>query len=97
MRLPALPDKAILLFAEQAVPMWEEAILGLYAEWEEKQPEVVEEQLSVYEKEYEEKKTELEKKHGSGSAKTLRELAYWLEDVCVDLCFDLHAAEGNGV
>ena len=79
LRLPALPDKAILLFAEQAMPMWEQAILGLYAEWED-----------------EEKKTELEKKHGSGSAKTLQELAYWLEDVCVDRCFDLHTAEGNG-
>ena len=97
LRLSGLPDKAIRLFAEQAIPMWEEAILGLYAEWEEEQPEVADEQLSVYEKAYEEKKTELEKKHGSGSAKTLQELAYWLEDVCVDLCFDLYAAEGNGV
>jgi hypothetical protein len=95
LRLPALPDKAILLFAGQAVPLWEQAMLDLYAEWAEEQPEVAEEQLSVYEKEYQEKKTELEKKHGSGSAKRLQELAYWLEDVCVDRCFDLHTAEGN--
>ena len=96
LRLPALPDKAILLFAEQAIPMWEQAILALYAEWEGEQPEAAEEQLSVYEKGYEEKETELEKKYGSGSAEMLREQAYWLEDVCVDLCFDLHTAEGNG-
>ena len=97
LRLPALPDKAIRLFAEQAVPMWEQAILDLYTEWEEEKPDVAEKQLSVYESEYEEKKTGLEKEYGSGSAKMLQELAFWLEDVCVDRCFDLHTAEGNGV
>jgi hypothetical protein len=26
----------------------------------------------------------------------MQEMAYWLEDMCVDRCFDLHTAEPNG-
>ena len=95
LRLPALPDKAIILFAEQSVPQWEQAIRDLYAEWAQEKPSVAKEQLAVFEKELSEKKAELENKFGSGSAKMMQELAYWLEDVCVDRCFDLHTAEGN--
>lgn len=95
LRLPALPDKAILLFAEQAVPQWEEAIRALYDEWEETNPDVAEKQLDVFENELSEKEKELEGKYGAGSAKMMQEMAFWLEDVCVDRCFDLHTAEGN--
>ncbi len=96
MRLPSLPDKAINMFAEQAVPMWEQAIRDLYEEWEQESPEVAEKQLDIFEKEMSEKEAELEKQYGAGSAKAKQEMAFWLEDVCVDRCFDLHTAEGNG-
>ena len=95
LRLPALPDKAIILFAERAVPMWEQAIRDLYEEWENESPEVAEKQLDIFEKEMSEKEEELENQYGAGSARAKQELAFWLEDVCVDRCFDLHTAEGN--
>ena len=95
LRLPALPDKAISLFAERAVPMWEQAIRELYEEWENESPEVAEKQLDIFEKEMSEKEEELEQKYGAGTARAKQELAFWLEDVCVDRCFDLHTAEGN--
>ena len=95
LRLPALPDKAISLFAERAVPMWEQAIRDLYEEWENESPEVAEKQLDIFEKEMSEKEEELEQKYGAGTARAKQELAFWLEDVCVDRCFDLHTTEGN--
>ena len=95
LRLPALPDKAVKMFAEQAVPQWEQAIRDLYDEWENENPDVAEKQLDIFETEMSEKEAELEGKYGAGSAKALQEMAYWLEDVCVDRCFDLHTAEGN--
>ena len=96
MRLLALPDKAMTLFADRAVPMWEQAIRDLYEEWENESQEVAEKQLDIFEKEMSEKKGELEKKYGAGSVRAKQELAFWLEDVCVDRCFDLHTAEANG-
>lgn len=95
LRLPALPNKAISLFAERAVPMWEQAIRELYEEWENESPEVAEKQLDIFEKKMSEKEEELEQKYGAGTARAKQELAFWLEDVCVDRCFDLHTAEGN--
>ena len=96
LRLPALPDKAVKMFAEQAVPQWEQAIRDLYDEWENENPEVAEKQLDIFEKEMSEKEAELEGKYGAGSAKAMQEMAYWLEDMCVDRFFDLHTAEANG-
>ena len=81
---------------ERVVPMWEQAIRDLYEEWENESPEVAEKQLDIFEREMSEKEEELEQKYGAGTARAKQELAFWLEDVCVDRCFDLHTAEGNG-
>ena len=95
LRMPGLPDKAVRLFADQAEPMWEEAVRGLYEEWAEENPEIAAEQLDIFETELKEQKEALAKEYGAESARAQQELVFWLEDVCVDRCFDLHTAEGN--
>ena len=95
LRLPALPDKAVKTLAERACQQWTEGILGLYDEWEQENPTAAEKQREGFETALGERRAEFAETYGEGRAEALRQEAFWLEDICVDLCFDLYVAEGN--
>ncbi|MBR5345820.1 MAG: peptidoglycan-binding protein [Clostridia bacterium] len=93
---PNLPDKAIAEVAERAVDIWLENIYALYDEWAEIDPETAYDQLDVFEEAWAEVEPDLNDVYGVGSAAALKAMAFWLEGVCTDRCFDLFTAEGNG-
>ena len=93
--LPNLPDKAVLLLGERLLPQYDKAIRGLYSEWIKSNPKVGKEQLKDYEKALAEHKAAVEKVYGTGTAATVKEMTYFYDLTCVNLCFDLHTAEAN--
>lgn len=94
--LPGLPDKAVQTLADRAVNLWTAQVYDLYNEWAKTNPTVAKEQRESFEDAMAEVVPDLNDYYGTGSAAARRELAFWLEGVCVDRCFDLHTAEGNG-
>ena len=93
--MPGLPDAAVTRAAGRATELWTEAVYALFDEWEETHPVVAKEQREIFEEALAEVEPDLNDAYGPGSPEALRELAFWLEGVCVDRCFDLHTAEGN--
>ena len=91
---PGLPDKAVAEVASRAIELWMNCIYELYDEWGETD-DVAYDQLDVFEEAWGEVEPDLNEAYGVGSAAALREMAFWLEGVCTDRCFDLHTAEGN--
>ena len=90
-----LPDKAVLLLTERLIPQYEEAIQTLYDEWAETDPDVAAEQQENFETFLAEHEEQMVNAYGAGSATVMKDLATWLHSTCVDLCFDIHTAEGN--
>ncbi len=91
---PGLPDKAVAEVASRAVDLWLEAVYALYDEWGETD-DIAFEQLDIFEETWAEVEADLNDAYGTGSAAALKEMAFWLEGVCTDRCFDMHTAEGN--
>ncbi len=94
--LPGLPDKAVEMLADRAVNLWTAQIYALYSEWAKTSPKVAKEQRNSFEDALAEVVPDLNEAYGPGTPAAQRALAFWLEGVCVDRCFDLHTAEGNG-
>ena len=92
---PGLPDKAVAEVASRAIELWLDNIYALYDEWGETD-DIAYDQLDVFEEAWAEVEPDLNEAHGTGSAAALKEMAFWLEGVCTDRCFDLHTAEGSG-
>ena len=88
-----LPDRAVLLLTDRLVPQFQEALLALYDEWAEKDPDKAAEQQQTFEAFLSEHEEQMENTYGAGSVVVMKDLALWLHSACVDLCFDLHTAE----
>lgn len=96
LRLPGLPDEAVRLLAARALQLWTESIGSLYDEWEQENGAVAREQRALFETSRAQQRAAFTGQYGEGSAEALRAEALWLAEICVDRCFDLHTAEGNG-
>lgn len=87
-----LPDQAVLLLTERLVPQYEDALMALYDEWSETDPDKAAEEQEKFETFLSEHEEQMVNAYGADSAVVMKDLAVWLHSACVDLCFDLHTA-----
>ena len=75
---------------------WLEQIGFLYDEWEQSDDEVAQKQRDLFEQGWAEAEPDMaEAGGGRDTVKTLEQQVKWLENVGIELCFDMHGAEPN--
>ena len=91
-----VPEGLKKVILKRIQEFWLEQIGYMYDEWEQRSEEVAQEQRELFEQGWAETEANLTDVNGRpDTVKTLEFKADWLENIGIELCFDLHGAEPN--